>query len=144
VSDRLKLVAAVAALAVFCATPALAAKKKAEPAVEENPACPKKIDKAYSKPFDEVQKARDAKNWEEMLAKAKAAMAQSDPKSEYESYLLHEFQGVAHASLKQYGEAVPELAASMNSPCYPAAEKLTRTKVLMQLAYQAKDYGKAI
>jgi hypothetical protein len=144
VSDRLKLVAAIAALAVLGATPALAAKKKAEPVVEENPACPKKIDKAYSKAFDEVQKAREAKNWDEMLAKAQAAMAQADPKSEYENYLLHEFQGIAHASLKHYVEAVPELAASMESPCYPPAEKMTRTKVLMQLAYQGKAYDKAI
>ena len=143
-SDRLKLVAAAAVLALFGATPVLAAKKKAEPAVEENPACPKKYGKAFEKPFNEIQKARDAKNWAEMLAKTKEAAALPDEKNVYESYLIHEFQGVAYASLKQYNEAVPELAASMESPCYPAAEKLTRTKVLMQLAYQSKDYGKAI
>jgi len=144
VSDRLKFVAAAAALVLLGTGPALAAKKKAEPAVEENPACPKKIDKAYSKPLDDVQKAREAKNWDEMLAKAKEAQALTAEKNVYESYLLHEFRGIAHASLKQYVEAVPELAASMESPCYPAASKLERTKVLMQLSYQGKDYDNAI
>jgi tetratricopeptide (TPR) repeat protein len=145
VSDRLKLAATLAVLALFGATPAIAAKKKeAAPAVEENPACPRKVEKVYTKPFEAVQKARDAKQWEEMLAKAKEAAAFQDPRNAYENYLLHEFLGIAYASLKQYNEAVPELAASMDSPCYPEAEKLNRTKVLMQLAYQGKDYPTSI
>lgn len=145
-TDRLKLAAALAAVAMFGATPAIAAKKKPEkPAAEaENPACPKKLSKPYEKPFDAIQKARDAKNWEEMLSGAKAAAAMPDPKGAYETYLLHEFHGIAYASMKKYVEAVPELAASIDSPCFPEGEKLNRTKVAMQLAYQGKDYPTAI
>lgn len=144
-SDRLNVLAAAAVLAVFGATSAIAAKKKTEaPAPVENEACPQKVSKPYIKPIDAVQKARDAKDWTDMLAKAKEATALPDPKSEFETFTLHELTGIAHASLKQYVEAVPELAASMESPCYPADKKIDRTKVLMQLAYQGKDYGRAI
>ena len=144
-SYRLNFAVAIAALGVFAASPVMAAKKKPEEAkVEENPACPKKVDKAYTKSFDAMQKAREAKSWDEMLTQVKAATAQSDPKNDYETYLLHEYSGMANASLKQYLEAAKELAQSLDSPCFPEADKLARTKVLMQLNYQGKDYGKAI
>ncbi len=143
-SYRMNFATAAAVLALFGATSVMAAKKTETPPPDENPACPHKVSKPYLKPIEAVQKARDEKNWQEMLDKAKAAAALPDEKSAYEKFLLGEFKGVAYASLKQYPEAIPELASSLDSPCYSEAEKLPRTKVLMQLAYQSKDYGKAI
>lgn len=143
-SNRLILAAAVAALGLFGATSVLSAKDKKEPALPENAACPHKNAKELNKALTEVQKARDAKNWDEVLAKAKDADAIAAERTEYDKYLMHEFKGIAYASLKQYAEAIPELDASMNSPCYPEAEKMPRTKVLFQLAYQAKDFNKAV
>ena len=143
-SDRFNLAAAVAILALFGATSAMAAKKEKPPAEPENPACPKKVSKPYQKPLEAMQKAREAKNWDEVLAKTGEALAMADEKSEYEKFLLHEGKGVAHASLKQYSDAMKELDASVQSPCYPEAERDARQKVLFQLAYQAKDFDSAI
>src|SRR4051812_13032668 len=110
----------------------------------ENPACPHKNAKKVEKPLSESTKAREAKNWDEVLAKANEADAVPVEKTEYDKFVIHEQRGIAYASQKKYAEAVTELDASMNSPCYPEGEKNSRTKVLMQLAYQAKDWPKAI
>lgn len=100
----------------------------------------KKVDKA----IDGVQKARDAKDWNGMLAKVQEAAAVPVEKSDFDNFWIHELSGVAYANLKQYPEAVRELDAALNNPCMKEAEKPTRNKVLMQLSYQGKDYKKAI
>ena len=135
-SKRLNLAVAVAVFGLFGTASVLAA---APP-----DACPHKTTKKLDAAFAEVQKAREAKNWEEMLAKAKEAAALPIEKNVYDQYLLHEYQGIAYASLKQYGDAATELEASLNSACYPEADKNVRVKVLMQLTYQNKDFDKAI
>jgi tetratricopeptide (TPR) repeat protein len=143
VTNRFYLAAVVAVAGFFgTTTAALAAEKVAK--VPENPACPHKNAKKVDKALSDAQKARDAKNWDEMLAKANEADAMPVEKTEYDKYLLHELRGVAYASEKKYADAVNELDGSLNSPCYPEADKNIRIKVLMQLSYQAKDYDKAI
>jgi len=136
--------AAVTVLGLCGATSVLSAKEKKEPPPPENAACPHKNAKELNKALTDVQKARDSSNWDEVIAKAKEADAITAERTEYDKYLMHEFTGIAYANLKQYPNAITELDASMNSPCYPEAEKLKRTKVLFQLAYQAKDFNKAV
>jgi tetratricopeptide (TPR) repeat protein len=147
VSNRLNLAVAVAAFGLFGATAAFAAKDKADKAekTEVNPACgSNKISKPMEKAMNAAQKAREQHNWEEMVVQALAADAAQPEKTEFDKFWVHELEGVAYANLKKYPDAVRELDASLNSPCMTEADKPQRTKLLMQLSYQAKDYDKAI
>ena len=103
-----------------------------------------KLTKKVDKPLGEAQKARDAKNWEEVLVKVAEAEAVPVEKSEYDKYWINEFKGVAHANLQKFPEAIAELDAGLNSPCMADDGKPLRAKVLLQLAYQGKDYAKAV
>jgi len=103
-----------------------------------------KITKKVDKPLGEAQKARDAKNWEEVLVKVAEAEAVPVDKTDYDRYWMTEFKGIAHANLKAFPEALAELEAGLNSPCMPEDGKPLRSKVLMQLAYQGKNYAKAV
>jgi tetratricopeptide (TPR) repeat protein len=103
-----------------------------------------KLTKKVDKPLGEAQKARDAKNWEEVLVKVAEAEAVPVEKSEYDLFWMNEFKGIAHANLQKFPEAVSELQAGMNSPCMTEDGKPLRAKVLMQLACQGKDYNKAV
>jgi len=103
-----------------------------------------KLTKKVDKPLGEAQKARDAKNWEEVLVKVAEAEAVPVEKSEYDKYWINEFKGVAHANVQKLPEAIAELDAGLNSPCMAEDGKPLRAKVLLQLAYQAKDYAKAV
>jgi len=143
VSNRFSLAAFVAIFGLVVATQSAyaAEKPKKEP---ENPACPHKNAKGLDKPLSEATKAREAKNWDQVIAKVNEAEALPGDKTVFDTYFMHETRGVAYASVKKYPEAIADLDASMNSPCYPEAEKTQRTKVLMQLAYQSKDWPKAI
>jgi hypothetical protein len=103
-----------------------------------------KLTKKVDKPLGEAQKARDAKNWEEVLVKVAEAEAVPVEKSEYDKYWITEFKGIAHANLDKFPEAIAELDAGLNSPCMAEDGKPLRSKVLLQLAYQGKDYAKAV
>src|SRR5262245_23228614 len=72
-----------------------------------------KFNKKIEKPITAVQKARDAKNWQEMLAKVQEAAAVDVEKSDFDNFWIHELGGVAYANLKQYPEAVRELGAAL-------------------------------
>jgi tetratricopeptide (TPR) repeat protein len=135
---RFNPVAAVVVLGMFATSGA---------ALAQTEACggPKvKLTKKVDKPLGEAQKARDVKNWEEVLVKVAEAEAVPVEKSEYDKYWITEFKGIAHANTQKPAEALAELAAGMNSPCMAEGDKPLRSKVLLQLAYQAKDYPKAV
>ena len=135
---RLNSVAAIAVLGVLGLSGA---------ALAQTEACggPKvKLTKKVDKPLGEAQKARDAKNWEEVLVKVAEAEAVPVEKSEYDKYWMNEFKGIAHANLQKFPEAIAELDAGLNSPCMAEDAKPLRSKVLLQLAYQGKDYAKAV
>jgi tetratricopeptide (TPR) repeat protein len=148
VSNRLNLAVAVAVFGLVGASSAVYAKDKKADKVEQapvNPACgSNKISKPMEKPMNAAQKAREQHNWEEMVAQALAADAAQPDKTEFDKFWVHELEGVAYANLKKYPDAIRELDASLNSPCMSDADKPSRTKLLMQLSYQAKDYDKAI
>jgi len=103
-----------------------------------------KISKKVDKPLGEAQKASNAKNWEEVLVKVAEAEAVPVEKSEYDRFWINEFKGNAHANLKNYAEGFKELEAGFKSPCMSEEDKPRRTKILMQLGYQAKNYPQAV
>lgn len=103
-----------------------------------------KITKKLEKPMNAALKAREAKNWQEMLNQVAQAEAIDVQKTEYDKFWMHELKGIAYTSLRQYPDAVPELDAALKSPCMDDADKPARNKLLMQMTYQNKDYAKAI
>ena len=73
----------------------------------------RKLTKKLEKPMDAVQKAREAKDWAGMLAKAKEVDAVAVEKTEYDRFWIHELQGVANANLKQFPDALRELECGL-------------------------------
>jgi tetratricopeptide (TPR) repeat protein len=102
-----------------------------------------KIGKTLAKPMKAAQDALNAKQWTAALAKTKEADAAAS-KTQFDQYMIHEFQGFAYSSLKQYDQAARELEAGFNSGCMPEADKPNRLKALTQLNYQIKNYPKVI
>jgi tetratricopeptide (TPR) repeat protein len=103
-----------------------------------------KITKKLEKPMNAALKAREAKDWAGMLTHVSEANALPVEKTEYDKFWIHELTGIAHTNLKDYAKGLPELETSLSSPCMVEADKPARNKLLMQLAYQLKDYPKAI
>jgi len=129
------------------ASVALAAKPAAQAAAQvSNPeACgTTKISKKLEKPLGAVQKAREAQDWAGMITQIREADAAAVEKTEYDKFWLHELAGVAHANQKTYADAIREFDAALSSPCMVEADRPQRTKLLMQMSYQLKDYPKAI
>ncbi|MEO8064939.1 MAG: hypothetical protein ABI821_19580 [Pseudomonadota bacterium] len=140
--DRLKLGTAIAVIGLAGMTSAAFA---AETAAAPADACGvRKMTKKLEKPLSSAQDARGTKNWQQMLDKANEAEAVPVEKSLYDQFWIHEFRGIANANLKQYAEALKDLEAALNSPCMTETDKAGRTKLIAQVAYQVKDYPKAI
>jgi len=141
VSERLNLGTAIAVLGLLAGNAAFAQ----DPAPPLNPACgTAKISKKLDKAMAAAQKARETRDWNEMLTKVGEAEAIPVEKTEFDKFWIAELRGFAQANLKQVSEAVINLGTAFNSPCMPEAEKPARAKLLMQLAYQDKNYDKAI
>jgi tetratricopeptide (TPR) repeat protein len=111
----------------------------------QEPGCAgQKITKKVDKPIGAAEKAYQAKQWDEVIAKVAEAEAVDVPKSEFDKYWMHEFRGRAYLSKQQYPEAAADLEASLNSICMVETEKPARQKLLVQLHYQLKAYPKVI
>jgi tetratricopeptide (TPR) repeat protein len=124
-------------------TPSAASEKKNTTPGDD--ACgTRKMTKKVDKPLLEAQKAREAKNWDEVVAKVSEAEALPIEKTVYDMFWVHEFRGIANVNLKKYPEALVDLDAGFDSPCMDAKDKASRAKLLLQLAYQTKNYPKAI
>jgi tetratricopeptide (TPR) repeat protein len=104
----------------------------------------RKMTKKVDKPLLDAQKARAAKNWDEVIAKVNEAEAVPVEKSTYDMFWVREFRGIANVNLKKYPEALNDLGQGFDSPCMDPADKPARAKLLMQIAFQVKDYPKAI
>jgi tetratricopeptide (TPR) repeat protein len=104
-----------------------------------------KISKKVDKPIGAAEKAFQAKNWDEVIAKVAEAEAMTDVvMTDFDKYWLHEFRGRAMLQKQNYPEALKDLEASAASPCMPPADVQSRQKILIQLAYQTKAYPKVI
>ncbi len=111
----------------------------------QEPGCPgQKITKKVDKPIGAAEKAYQGKQWDEVIAKVAEAEALDIPKSDFDKYWMNEFRGRAYLSKQQYPEAFADLEASYNSICMVEAEKPARAKLLVQLAYQTKNYPKVV
>lgn len=104
----------------------------------------RKMTKKVDKPLIEAQKARGEKDWDKVVAKVNEAEAVPVEKSPFDLFWIHEFRGVANVNLKKYSEALADLGPGFDSPCMDAADKAGRAKLLMQIAFQTKDYPKAV
>lgn len=123
-------------------SPSAAGKDKA---ADPNDACgTRKMTKKLEKPLTDAQKAYTAKKWDEVVAKVGEIEANPVEKSPYDMFYVHEFRGIANVNLKRYPEALADLAPGFESPCMDSANKPERAKLLMKLAFQVKDYPKAI
>jgi len=114
------------------------------PAPEVDACGPRKITKKVDKPMSAVEKAFQNKQWDEVLAKVAESEAVDVEKSAYDKFWFNEFRGRAYLNKQQYPEAAKELEAGLNSPCMEEKEKPARLKMLLQIAYQTKDYAKVI
>ena len=104
-----------------------------------------KISKKVDKPIGAAEKAFQAKNWDEVIAKVAEAEAMTDvTMTDFDKYWLHEFRGRAMLQKQNYPEAMKDLEASAANPCMPPADLPSRQKILIQLAYQTKAYPKVI
>jgi tetratricopeptide (TPR) repeat protein len=122
-----------------------AAGKEKEKAADPNDACgPRKMTKKVDKPLLDAQKARGEKNWDEVIAKVNEAEAVPVEKSPFDMFWIREFRGIANVNLKKYPEALNDLGQGFESPCMDPGDKPARSKLLMQIAFQTKDYPKAI
>jgi len=126
--------------------PTAAGKEKDKSAAADpNDACGvRKMTKKVDKPLLDAQKARTEKNWDLVIAKVNEAEAVPVEKSPYDMFWIREFRGIANVNLKKYPEAISDLVPGFDSPCMDAGDKVPRAKLLMQLAFQTKDYPKAI
>lgn len=125
-------------------SPSAAGKEKEKAPDANDPCGTRKMTKKVDKPLLEAQKARAAKNWDEVIAKVTEAEAVPVEKSAYDLFWIREFRGVSNVNLKKYPEALADLVPGFDSPCMDSADKPARAKLLMQLAFQTKDYPKAI
>ncbi|HEU5136264.1 MAG TPA: tetratricopeptide repeat protein [Steroidobacteraceae bacterium] len=114
------------------------------PAAEVDACGPRKISKKVDKPMSAVEKAFQNKQWDEVLAKVAEAEAVPVDKSLYDQFWFNEFRGRAYLNQQKYPEAAKELEAGLASPCMDEKEKPARLKMLLQIAYQTKDYAKVI
>lgn len=122
-----------------------AAGKEKEKAADPNDACGvRKMTKKVDKPLLEAQKARSEKNWEQVIAKVTEAEAVPVEKSPYDMFWIREFRGISNVNLKKYPEALKDLGPGFDSPCMDPSDKGARAKLLLQLAFQTKDYPQAI
>lgn len=121
-------VAAPVAL-VFSPTPAEAAKGS--------------IGAKVGKPLGEAQKLAQEKKFSEALAKAKEADA-IPGKSPYEEFVVKDMLTYLYGQLRDYGNAAVSAEGALNSGQAPAGDVARRVKLVAQLNYQARNYGKAI
>src|SRR5262245_61637845 len=83
-------------------------------ALAQQPAGAPTVSKAAAKPLKAGQEAIPAKNDPEALKSLEEVRALPG-KSAYDTYLMNEMLGFAHASLKDYAAAAPELEAGLDS-----------------------------
>jgi tetratricopeptide (TPR) repeat protein len=144
VSQRWGLGATVVAIGFFGSTSVAFAQAEAAPAPLSAACGEQKFLKKAEKNMRAADKASTDKKWDEVLAQVREAEAVEGEKNEWHKFWVHEYSGMSYVNLKKYPEAEREFDLALNSPCMPEAQKANRYKVLLQLAYQNKNYPKAI
>jgi len=99
--------------------------------------------RAAGKLLTEAQKACQAKNFTECIAKAKEASGVQG-KNAYDGYIINQMLMAAYAGQQNATETVTYAELIVESPYAPASMKAQLVKFLMTNAYQQKSYEKAI
>jgi hypothetical protein len=99
--------------------------------------------RAAGKLLTEAQKACQAKNFTECIAKAKEASGVQG-KNAFDVYIINQMLMAAYAGQQNQAETVTYAELIVDSPYAPAAMKAQLVKFLMTNAYQQKAYEKAI
>jgi hypothetical protein len=95
------------------------------------------------KPLQAAQDFIKQKNFKAALAKIGEADGISD-KTAYETSLVDQLRGIAAAGAGDQATAIKSFESLLASGQLATAEQLRFTQVIAELAYQAKDYPKAI
>ncbi len=99
--------------------------------------------KAVAVPMKEAQTAIQAKQWDKALAEIKKAQA-VEKKTPFEAYQIDEFLAYVLIQQKKYSEATAVYERMLNSGFVPESQRDERTKTLATLAFQTKDYKRAL
>ena len=101
------------------------------------------VTKGVAKLLKAADEARQAKNYTECIAKAKEAAAVSG-RSAYDNYVINSLLMASYGAQGNYSEVTTYMEQVVDSQYLPAANKATILRTLMSLAYQQKQYDKAV
>jgi tetratricopeptide (TPR) repeat protein len=99
--------------------------------------------KAAGVKLQEAKKSIDAKRYPEAITKLKEAQGISG-KNAYDDFVINQMLSFAYLKTNNYAEAEKVLEPMMNSEFVPKSELPTRTKQLLTINYQLKNYDKVI
>lgn len=101
------------------------------------------VSRAAAKPLKEAQDAAQAKNYDVTITKAREALALPN-KTAYDSFVANQMLAFAYARKGNNSAAAQAMEAQLDSGYASAQEQATILKALASVAYQAKDYNKAV
>jgi TolA-binding protein len=91
----------------------------------------------------QAKAAVDSKKWQEAIAKAKEVQGMSG-KNAYDDFLANEMLYFAYAKTNQFADAAKALETSLDSEYLAKSEVPKRSRQLLTLNYQLKNYDKVI
>ncbi len=142
--NRVKSLTLASAIAVSLATGVAALIPATTIAAEQSAKTEHKITtKAVAVPMKKAQEAIQAKQWDTAISEIKKAQA-VEKKTPFEAYQIDEFLAYVLIQQKKYGEAANVYERMLKSGFVPESQLDERTKTLATLAFQVKDYKRAL
>jgi len=113
------------------------------PVFQPSQAVAQSVSPEVGRPLQSARELAEQKKFNEAIAEAKKADAVSK-KSDYEAYMVNEILGSIYLQARQYSNAASTLEKSLSLGQLSAEDTVARTKLLAQIFYQEKNYGKAV
>ena len=101
------------------------------------------VSKGVAKQLQAAQKASQEKKYSECISQAEAAKGVAG-RTSYDDFIIARLLGFCYVRTNNYGAAFGPLEAALNSGMLPAEDVPTQVRGLAQIAYQQKNYDKAI
>ncbi len=101
-----------------------------------------KVSTKIGKPMTDAQRALQAKQWDQALARLREADAIGD-KTAYDQFMINQLYAAAYQGQKKYGEAAAVYEKLLESGRLSDAQKDQYTKLIAQLYLQVKNNAKA-
>lgn len=101
------------------------------------------VTKGVAKILVAAQKASTEKKYSECISQAQAA-SNVPGRNAYDDFVIARLLGFCYIRSGNYAAAMAPMEAALNSPKMPADEMPTQVRALTQLAYQQKNYDKAV